>query len=270
MILIKLITFVICMIFMIFIIKRDIKKCDTFMEQFLLCSFGCTIVFIPCLLLLIDQLDLTTAVKDIWFQNINISFWKSFTETYISSLAGGIVGGAFLLFITKLQLDRTKEDTNEALKEEKRLSNLPCIEYNLLEMPEYTKVNKQSFIELTKQENKNIDRIDIIYLKLKNIGMNTAKKCAISIKGESIETSVVYNIDNQGLLPVSKEKDIIFTIANAKEKQHTYILTAVYEDLMQNKYKQEIKLCYQLKYIGSGKPQHQKIKIEIDDERLIK
>lgn len=271
MILIKLIMFTLCIIFMILIIKHGIKKCDTFIEQFLLFSVGCTIVFIPSLLLLIDQLDLVTALKSIWFQNINISFWNSFTETYISSLAGGIVGGAFLLFITKLQLDRTKEDEKEALKEEKRLSNLPCIEYNLLKTPEEIKENQSRAIELTKEEKKNIDKIDIIYLKLKNIGINTAKKCAVSIKGESIDTSIFFNIDIQGLLPVNKEKDIIFTIANAKEKQYTYILTVVYEDLMQNKYRQEIKLSYQLKYTaGNNKPHHQHTKVEIDDEQLIK
>lgn len=219
MILIKLIMFTICIISMIFIIKYNIKKCDTFMEQFLLFSFGCTIVFIPCLLLLVDQLDLITAMKNIWFKNINISFWKSFTETYLSSLAGGIVGGALLLFITKLQLDRTKEDAKESLKEEKRLSNLPCIEYNLLETPDYAKLNRCSTIELTQKENKSTDRKDIIYIKFKNIGINTAKKCSISIKGEGIDTPIFYDIDNQGLLPVNTEKDIIFTITNAKEKQ---------------------------------------------------
>lgn len=238
------------------------------MEQFLFFCVGGTTVFIPGLLFFIDGLDLITTIQQSgWYSNINISFWKSFIETYFSSLAGAILGGAILLFVTKLQLDRTKEDSEEELKEEKRLSNLPCIEYSLPALPKFTK-EKYSFIEVTKEENKNVDTTDIIYLKLKNIGINTAKKCAVSIKGESIGESIFYDIDNQGLLPVNKEKDIVFTIANAKEKDYNYIMTVIYQDLMSNKYIQEIKLSYQLKYTKSGKPQHQKIKIEISDEKF--
>lgn len=52
-------------------------------------------------------------------KNLDIEFWKDFTSSYIATIAGTILSGAVVLFITKIQLDRTKNDNQEALNEEK-------------------------------------------------------------------------------------------------------------------------------------------------------
>lgn len=55
-----------------------------------------------------------------------------------------------------------------------------------------------------------------------------------------------------------------------KEKAYTYKRTVVYQDLLLNKYTQEIVLSYQLTYSNNKQPEHKQLKIEVADEQLTK
>lgn len=124
MILLQLIGYILVIIFIIIVIKHSVKKCDTFLEKFLLITIGSIIIVLPYFIYITDYFNIPSLLIELGIlKNLNIEFWKDFTSSYIATIAGTILSGAIVLFITKIQLDRTKNDNREALNEEKRLSN---------------------------------------------------------------------------------------------------------------------------------------------------
>lgn len=127
--LIQLIGYALVIIFIIIVIKYNVKKCDTFLEKFLLITIG-SIIILPYLIYITDYFNIPSLLIKLGIiKKLDIEFWKDFTSSYIATIAGTILSGAVVLFITKIQLDRTKNDNQEALNEEKRLSNIPYMQY---------------------------------------------------------------------------------------------------------------------------------------------
>ena len=159
-------------------------------------------------------------------KKLDIEFWKDFTSSYIATIAGTILSGAVVLFITKIQLDRTKNDNQEALNEEKRLSNIPYMQYKFKNIKLPSEKITTIDVPLNDKINNNIDEIK---LTIKNIGMNAAKKCKVELKGEGISSPDAYNtIDYQSFLVQNEEIQIIFKIKNCIEKNYKYKIIFYY------------------------------------------
>lgn len=269
---IKITILIIIVFILIAIMKHNIKNCETFLEKFLVFCFG-TIITIPAILYSIDKLDFSTIISN----NIDIEFWKSFLETYIGSIVGGILSGGILLFITKLQLDREKEDSQNIAKEERRQENIPYMQYNITpnnhQGLKRTKADKVLTIKYTTiKGNKNL--VDTINFSIKNVGMNTAKNCKIrilKIVGEEEANDFTLKlIDNcQGYLLKGEEKNIKLKIKNITPKKiYKYQIAVFYQDLLENKYIQCINLKYKLERKGIFY-YHKNTKIEIEKEEMI-
>lgn len=266
--LIPLIGYTFVIIYFVIIIKYNIKKCDTFLEKFLLITIGLTIIALPCFIYTTDYFNIPSLLIKLGIiKNLNIEFWKDFTSSYIATIAGTILSGGIVLFITKIQLDRTKDDNQEALNEEKRLSNIPYMQYkfkNIKLPPE-----KITTIDVPLKD-KISNNTDEIKLTIKNIGMNAAKKCKLELKGEGISSLDAYNttIDYQSLLVQNEEIQIIFKIKNCVEKNYKYKIIFYYQDLLSNQYKQTIHLKYNLKF-NNKNIAHENLEINVEDEELL-
>ena len=269
---IKITILIIIVFILIAIMKQNIKNYETFLEKFLVFCFG-TIITIPAILYSIDKLDFSTIISN----NIDIEFWKSFLETYIGSIVGGLLSGGILLFITKLQLDREKEDSQNIAKEERRQENIPYMQYNITpnnhQGLKRTKADKVLTIKYTTiKGNKNL--VDTTNFSIKNVGMNTAKNCKIrilKIVGEEEANDFTLKlIDNcQGYLLKGEEKNIKLKIKNITPKKiYKYQIAVFYQDLLENKYIQCINLEYKLERKGIFY-YHKNTKIEIEKEEMI-
>lgn len=265
MILLQLLSYILLIIFALTIIKNDIKKSDTFLDKFLLLTFGITTI-IPFYIYITDYLNIPTNLKTLGFINsIDLQFWKDFTATYTAAIAGTILSSGMILFITKLQLDRTKDDNQKALKEEARLSNIPYMQYNFKNIelvPE-----KITTIDILLNE-KNNTEVDEIKLTIKNIGMNIAKNCKIELRGKGIDSPTAYPINHQCFLPQNEEMQIIFKIENCTEKNYNYKMIFYYQDLLSNQYMQTIYLTYNLSF-NKKSISHENLEIKIENEQLI-
>ncbi len=265
--LIPLISYTFVIIYFIIVIKYNVKKCDTFLEKTLLLTIGSIIIILPYFIYVTDYFNIPSLLIKLGIiKNLNIEFWKDFTTSYIATIAGTILSGGIVFFITKIQLDRTKDDNQESLNEEKRLSNLPYMQYkfkNIETSPEKTTTIN---VSLNEKSNNNTDEIK---LTIKNIGMNTAKKCKIELKGEEIANSNIRAIDYQSFLPQNEEIQIIFKIKNCIEKNYKYKIIFYYQDLLSNQYTQTIYLKYDLNFNINKKTSHENLKIQIDDEQLV-
>lgn len=270
MILIQLIGYILVIIFIIIVIKHNVKKCDTFLEKFLLITIGSIIIALPYFIYITDYFNIPSLLIELGIlKNLNIEFWKDFTSSYIATIAGTILSGAIVLFITKIQLDRTKNDNQEALNEEKRLSNIPYMQYKFKNI----KLSSEKIIAIDVSLNNKINNnTDQIKLAIKNIGINAAKKCKVELKGEGISSSNAHNvIDYQSLLIQNEEIQIIFKIKNCIEKNYEYKIIFYYQDLLSNQYKQTIHLKYNLKFNNKNKniSHHENLKINVEDEELL-
>lgn len=265
--LIQLISYTLIIIFIITIIQHNIKECDTFLEKFLLITIGSIIITLPYFIYVTDYFNIPSLLIELGvLKNVNIEFWKDFTSSYISTIAGTILSGGIVLCITKIQLDRTKSDNQEALNEEKRISNFPYMQYKFKNIKLSTE--KTTTINIP-QNKKNNNINDEITLTIKNIGMNAAKKCKIKLKGEGTSSLDTYNtIDTQSILPQNEEIQIIFKIKNCIEKNYQYKIIFYYQDLLSNQYKQIIHLKYNLKF-NDKSISHENLEINIEDEELL-
>lgn len=264
--LIQLIGYALVIIFIIIVIKYNVKKCDTFLEKFLLITIG-SIIILPYLIYITDYFNIPSLLIKLGIiKNLDIDFWKDFTSSYIATIAGTILSGTVVLFITKIQLDRTKDDNQEALNEEKRLSNIPYMQYKFKNIKLPSEKITTIDIPLNDKINNNIDEIK---LTIKNIGMNAAKKCKVELKGKGISSPDSYNtIDYQSFLVQNEEIQIIFKIKNCIEKNYKYKIIFYYQDLLSNQYKQIIHLKYNLKF-NNKNISHENLEINIEDEELL-
>ena len=104
--LIQLIGYALVIIFIIIVIKYNVKKCDTFLEKFLLITIG-SIIILPYLIYITDYFNIPSLLIKLGIiKNLDIEFWKDFTSSYIATIAGTILSGAVVLFITKIQIER--------------------------------------------------------------------------------------------------------------------------------------------------------------------
>ena len=83
--LIQLIGYALVIIFIIIVIKYNVKKCDTFLEKFLLITIG-SIIILPYLIYITDYFNMPSLLIKLGIiKNLDIEFWKDFTSSYIAA-----------------------------------------------------------------------------------------------------------------------------------------------------------------------------------------
>lgn len=233
--------------FMIYKIYKEYKTVDTIDEKVLF-WIGVLIVFTPIIIYYVDWYDLPSKFN--WFKNDENNRWFEFMSSYISSIYGAIIGAIALVLITIHEFKNLRENDFE----QRRINNLPLIEYFVsLHYNFYS----DSIVDLS---NSGKDTIFVDF-GLKNIGMNTIRKCYVNISLSNND----FKIDQQELIKKDDFKHIIFKIPVSKEKNKIKFIIK-YQDILFNWYIQEVIVNIDcLKY-----PENDYYDYEVDALLLIK
>lgn len=215
--------------YMTYKIYREYKDSKTFDEKMIFWLLLFIFIF-PLILYYMDRYNIPSVFK--WINNDESNKWFDFITTYFSSIIGATIGAVALILMTIHEF----ENQNKSSKEERRINNLPFISYNFEVYDDY---NTTNFHEL-KTINKKLDKI-FLKIQLKNIGMNTIRKCYVNIDSELINDNYDYMIDEQELIEKSMEKNIMFKIPVYK-RNNTLKINIKYQDILFNWYKQTVTL----------------------------
>lgn len=185
----------------------------------------------------LDRFNIPTFLG--WNQNVDTQNWLSILSNFGTSVIVEILGGIILFFVTIMQINRTLEDSRKRDKEERRISNLPLLKYSFyVQLPDDT---NRKVIE-TKVDDGILDEI---ILGIKNIGMNTVRKCYISISSNILKKNFCFELEQQSSLEKNEEKNIKFLLY-LTPKKFNFIFKIYYQDLTFNWYMQKFKLEYEL------------------------
>lgn len=213
--------------YMVYKIYKEYKSSKTFDEKIIFWLILFIFIF-PLILYYVDKYNIPSMFK--WISKEESNKWFEFITTYFSSIIGATIGAIALILMTIHEF----ENQNKTSKEERRINNLPFISYDFDLYEDY---NATIFQEL-KVINKKTDKI-FLKIHLKNIGMNTIRKCYINFNSELINDNYDYMIDEQELIEKDKEKFIVFKIPVLK-KNNTLKITIKYQDVLFNWYKQSV------------------------------
>lgn len=176
-----------------------------------------------------------------WIENINSQNWLAFLSTYISSIASAIIGALFLIAVTVKQLEYTSKDSEKREQENLRIQNLPILKYSF---DSENKLLGEGDRIITNAEGEDVYSFN---LHLKNVGLNTIKSLKIDFKTDLINNSMerMLGKENLEIMEKGEEKEVNkFFNLTYSDVPYKIVVTASYEDVLSNWYKQEVYVEY--------------------------
>ena len=237
------------------------NKCESQFEKIFYILFVVIETFIIVLYYL-DRYNVPTLLG--WNKNVDTQNWLSILSGFGTSVMVEILGGVILFFVTIMQINRTLEDNRNRDKEERRINNLPLLKYSFYD--QLSDDTNRKVLETRIEDGV----LDEIILGIKNIGMNTVRKCYININGDVLKKGFCFELNQQSSLEKSEEKIIKFLFYLIPNK-FDFTFKIYYQDLTFNWYMQKFKLEYQLLPISNGSFRYCSTKkIIIEDEIKLK
>ena len=126
--------FLLCILSFFIIVKfiiwfyKEYKSIENSAIQSLIILMFVSIAF-PVLIFILDRNNFFGNIG--YLKNISSNNWHSFLATYGSSLISALIGAAFLVVVTGIQMDRSKEDNDDLAKKQLRLQNLPVLKFKV-------------------------------------------------------------------------------------------------------------------------------------------
>lgn len=232
-----ILTFFINVKFIIWFYK-EYKSIENSAIQSLMILMFVSIAF-PVLIFLLDRNNFFGNIG--YLKNISSDNWHSFLATYGSSLISALIGAAFLVVVTGIQMDRSKEDNDDLAKKQLRLQNLPVLKFKV-DYEINTKPGPTIVIDAQLSEVRNLVYANI---NIKNIGLGIAQNIRYLIILDSLNTqnviqdvSTVYHNNDEGV-----KHSIFFDVPAIKDYHRNVLLFLYYEDLLGNIYLQKFD-CY--------------------------
>ena len=213
---------------------KNYKKCETVLER-IFCVSMFFVVLVPIFLYYFDRYNVPTILT--WSENVNTQNWLAFFSSYLSSIVGAVISSVVLVIVTVLQMNRTLKETQERDKEERRINNMPLLEYKIFSNDD---------------RNKKICRVDTIFetgftcginLKIKNIGMNSVRKSFVVLSSPEVKKSKCFEVDNQSCIYKEETKELKFLLI-LPDGEYKFTLKVYYEDLLKNWYVQKVEISY--------------------------
>lgn len=215
------------------------------------------VIVIPVVLYYLDKYDIASKFKLV--SSNNSDRWFTFLSSYLSTIVSAIIGAIALVIMTLYQL----EDQREKNLEDRRINNLPFLQYNFT--TEDSTINGKTYELKTSIKN---GKTIFICLEIKNIGMNTVRKCYIKPISPIIKNSYDYKLDEQELLSKNETKGITFYMNLKAKEKYSFTFIIKYQDILFNWYEQEIILdCEVVDYFSNYKCKSIINKI-VKDERI--
>lgn len=187
----------------------------------------------PLIIYYLDRYDIFSKLK--WIVNTDSDRWFNFIATYISSIAGALIGAAALVLITMHQLNRQDEKDKEIT----RINNMPLLTYKLSRND--GEINLENLIETNCKKSKSID----FELIIKNVGMNAIKKSFIVFSSEDFPSLYYARLENNGC--IDKDESVkVYRYLNLSNGKHTINVIVYYCDLINNWYSQNVILNFEI------------------------
>lgn len=254
---INIVVTLIVLIFSYYFCIKFYNKCENQFEKIFYVLFVAMETFVVVLYYL-DRYNVPTLLR--WNQNVDTQNWLSILSGFGISVIVEILGGVILFFITIMQINRTLEDNRKRDKEERRINNLPLLKYSFYE--QLSDDTNRKVLE-TKV---NDGVLDEIILGIKNIGMNTVRKCYIDVSSNILKKKFCFELDQQSSLEKSEEK-VIKLLLYLTPNKFNFTFKIYYQDLTFNWYMQNFKLEYELLPISNGSFRYYSTKkVIIEDE----
>ena len=230
---VKIIAYSIILIITIICIYASVKmykKSETVTEKALYILF-IFVILVPIANYFLDKYDIPTKIG--YLNNINSDRWFSFISTYISSIVGTIVSGVILVLITMKQIQIQIESNNN----DKRIQNSPILDYSLSVA---NNTNSKYYHDVILKES---GKKYYIRFRIENIGLNHCRNLSFKIKIDD-ENDREFSLNKkQSFLKKDNfvELDLVLNLDPNKEKERTITITSNFDDMLNNKYKQNIK-----------------------------
>lgn len=209
------------------------KKCETSVEK-IFYIIAIIIIIMVNVLYYLDRYNVPSNLN--WGISVNTQNWLNHLITIGSTLGAQVISGVILLLITRMQIDENNKSNQKRDEEQRIINNMPLLTYSFQDYSSNIEYNK-------KYELKSVSNNDEYYftLSVKNIGMNSVRKCVIKVSSDLLVESYECKLDEQSTLNKNEEKRIIFETALLEGKSN-YNLLVYYEDLLHNWYSQKIDL----------------------------
>lgn len=226
-----------------FLFKNNFKdEKDTFARIAML--LGIISIILPSTIYLADFYNISEFLNV--RGTINSVEWFQFAAMFVSSISGACMSGVILYLFNQQQLNYQKHENSKS----KRIENAPLMKYII------TESSNQDFVFSHQINLINDDAYDYsILLNVANIGLNHAKHIKFEIPDiEGAEDNSFYLDGCQSIL--KKDSDIWicldFQFKYKKDKTEKIKIICFYEDMLNNKYKQEIRFDVTLTNCSNG------------------
>lgn len=257
---ISIVVTLIILVFSYFLCIKFYNKCENQFEKTFYILFVAMETFVAVLYYL-DRYNVPTFLG--WGQNVDTQSWLSILSGFGINVIVEILGGVILFFVTIMQVNKTLDDNKSRYIEEKRINNLPLLKYSFYD--------EDNNIEPKVLETNITDgSLNNLVLGIKNIGMNTVRKCYICINSKILKKTFCFELEQQSSLEKNEEKIVSFLLY-LTPNQYDFTFKIYYQDLTFNWYMQKVELKYELltildnsfKYISNKK-------IKVFDEEILK
>ena len=221
-------------VFSTFIIKY-VKRCE-YIER-LLASAIVLSMLVPLIIYYLDWFNLPS--KFGFLDNIDSNRWFNLSSDYIITIIGTILSSSVIIFTTMHQFQKQAEENNN----NNRIANMPLFRYEIMNKYESSKVNN---VDIT---NESSDEIKFYYLNINinNVGLNHARNIKYVIYLDDKEKNQNNLINPQSILKNNDDwnLNIILNLPFFRKNstnEHKIKIIFYYEDLLSNKYSQELTL----------------------------
>lgn len=231
-------------------LRKYYKEAESNLEKTIYDIIAIAIIFIGIIYFL-DSKNLPS--KFGYTKNINSSDWVNNITNYAIVIFSTLLNSAFLIFVTRKQIDASYKDTlkiNKKMHEEntklnnemQRIQNLPLLRYRItndkLDGPILVDNKKWLF---SNHDINNSDSIDLT-IEFENIGLNAIRKIYLEVESEILNGRERFELCNQSNLEKNEIKKKELIITNVSKGTYKMKIFVYYQDLLKNWYKQELDL----------------------------
>ena len=196
-------------------------------------------VFFPLVIFFLDRYNFFSNIG--YLENIDSDNWHSFLATYGSSLVSALIGAGFLVVVTGIQMDRSKEDNDDLAKKQLRLQNIPVLKFKV----NYENNSKNGPTIVIDDQLSDVRELTFVNINIKNIGLGIAQNIKYFAVVDTINTFEI----NQDISIAYHNKDeeivhsIYFNVPAVENYNKNILLLLYYDDLLGNNYVQKFDCC---------------------------
>lgn len=186
------------------------------------------IVVVPLTIYMLDKYNIPSKYNYI-NSDTNTNMLFDFVNNYLATILATIMSGALLVLVTFEQIKSQKESN----KEDKRLQNIPILEFSVLTEFDGTIIECVEDTNLDASTNK-------FYINIENIGLNHARSLKLEINVNDAKVNNLVLLEENQITLLKKDSSVCFKYLLILNDKCNIVVDVYYEDLLKNKYKQKI------------------------------